>query len=723
MAEKGTPRKARLPRRRGIYLILLALAGSGLTYLLLVLPMYARLASPEFRAGEVAPRDVVAPRAITYTSEISTERAREAAANAIPPVYSSPDTGVARRQLERLRAALTYITSVRADAYAAFDQRLADLAALEDISLDQQAARSILELGEARWQAVQQEAIVVLEQVMRSTIREDRLEDARRDVPALVSLALPEDQAAIVAELVAGFVAPNSFYSEELTEAARRQARQAVSPVSRSFAAGQLVVQRGQVISPTDMEAMQQFGLVQPEGRWQDLVGAASLTLLLVFFLLLYGIRKPSLVQDLRGLTLIAVLFLIFLGGARLIVPGHTVLPYVYPLTAYSLIVTSLFGAETALIFTLPLAVLYSYNLPSALDLTLFYLLSGVCGVLTLGAARRMTSFFWAGAAIALCGSAVVVAFRFPEPTTDWIGLATLVGASLLNGVASSSLTVLFQYFFAQFLGMTTPLQLMEISRPDHPLLQFVLRNAPGTYQHSLQVANLAEQAAEQIGADPLLTRVGALYHDAGKALNPYYFVENQISSNLNLHDDLDPVTSAQTIIQHVADGLALAGKYRLPRRIRDFIAEHHGTMIARYQYFRAVEAAGGEQEQVDEAPFRYPGPRPQSRETAILMLADGSEASVRAERPKDEGELRAMIKQVVENRLATGQLDDTDLTLRDLETIIDSFAASLRGSFHPRIEYPQLEQIGAARPDATPTVPLLPRKPSEVPLESQVDT
>jgi putative nucleotidyltransferase with HDIG domain len=292
---------------------------------------------------------------------------------------------------------------------------------------------------------------------------------------------------------------------------------------------------------------------------------------------------------------------------------------------------------------------------------------------------------------MSISGTLVVLGFRLPETTLDWSGIATLTGAVLLNAFASAILTAILQFVLAQFLGLTTALQLVEISRPDHPLLQFILRNAPGTYQHSLQVANLAEQAAERIGADALLTRIGALYHDAGKALEPFYFIENQLPDSPNPHNRLDPVDSSAIIIRHISDGMILAQKYRLPRRIRDFIREHHGTMLARYQYAKAVEAAGGDASLVPQDQFLYPGPRPQSRETAILMLADGSEARVRAERPKDEEAMRVVIKSVIENRLAAGQLDDTDLTLKDLDEIADSFASTLRGIYHPRLEYPQL--------------------------------
>jgi hypothetical protein len=482
---------------------------------------------------------------------------------------------------------------------------------------------------------------------------------------------------------------------------------------------GELIVQRGQVLTPQMMEALDQLGLAQPGNRWQDVASAASLTSLIMLLVLLY-VRRSPLRYDLRGLTIIVSLLMIFLFGGRMILPDHAIIPYIFPFAAFSLILASLYGTETAVFFTLPLAILISYNLPNSLDLTLFYLLSGIFGVFILGSARRVMSFFWAGTAIALAGSAVILAYRLPNPNADLLGVLSLVGVAVVNGVASSSLTILLQYFLAQFLGLTTPLQLMEISRPDHPLLQFILRNAPGTYQHSLQVANLSEQAAEQIGADTLLTRVGALYHDAGKALKPFYFIENQVSNSVNLHEELDPVTSARIIIQHVKDGLDLADKYRLPRRVKDFIAEHHGTMITLYQYYQAVEAAGGDENLVDEEEFRYPGPKPQSRETAILMLADSSEASVRAERPKDEDELRALLKKVIGNRLATGQLDETKLTLNDLDKIVESFTATLRGTYHPRIEYPKFDRIRAGNEDRTPTLPIV-RQASDVPVEQEV--
>jgi cyclic-di-AMP phosphodiesterase PgpH len=312
----------------------------------------------------------------------------------------------------------------------------------------------------------------------------------------------------------------------------------------------------------------------------------------------------------------------------------------------------------------------------------------------------------------------MILAFRLSYGPIDWIGLATLVGAALFNGLASASLALLLQYLLAQFLSLPTALQLLEISRPDFPLLQMFLRNAPGTYQHSLQVANLSEQAAEKIGADPLLTRVGATFHDIGKAAaDPSFFIENQAPGHINTHGDLSPEKAAAAIIRHVTDGVKLAHRYRLPRRIDDFILEHHGTMATSYQYNQALQAAGGDASQVDIEKFRYPGPRPRSRETGILMLADGVEARARAESPDSEEGLRNVVRAVVDRIEKERQLDNTQLTLHDLNQIIESFVTTLRGTYHARIHYPAAEL-----PASTPVETAPGTAPASAPAEDEAN-
>lgn len=666
----------------------------GLAYLFLLLPILPGMGEA-LEEGQVATQDYISPRTFSFESQVLTEQQRETAAEMVQPVYTPPDTSIARQQVGRLRNALAFISSVRSDPFATPEQKLADLAALEDIQLSQETAQNILTLSETRWQAIQQETINVLEQVMRNTIREDRLEEARRTVPTRVSLSLPEDQADIVAELAAAFVAPNSFFSPELTETARLAAREEVEPVNRTYLAGETIVQRGQVLNQADIEALRAAGLVEPGSALQAELGALAIILATAAFSVLYLNRRPAITADWHNIALLAGLFLVFLIAARLLIPGHVVMPYLFPVSAFGLTLASLIGVQPALIFTIPLVVLITYGMPNALELSLFYLFSATFGIFTLGQGRRISAFLRASFTSAFAGIVIILAYRLIAGETDLIGLLTLGGAALFNGAISAGLTIVLQFFLAQFLGLTTPLQLMDLARPDNPLLQFILRRAPGTYQHSLQVANLAEQAAERINADAMLTRVGALYHDAGKALNPTFFIENQMNPENNPHNDLDPFTSAEIIIRHVSDGLELARKYRLPRRIKDFISEHHGTSVTRYQYITALDAAEGDESQVDIEKFIYPGPKPGSRETAILMLADSSEAVTRAKAPKDEAELRELVRSVIESRLAEGQLDETELTIRDLNEILESFVGTLKGVYHPRIEYPRLKERG----------------------------
>jgi putative nucleotidyltransferase with HDIG domain len=471
----------------------------------------------------------------------------------------------------------------------------------------------------------------------------------------------------------------------------------------QEYKPGETIVLRGQIITSAQFEALQQFGLIQETDPWQDYAGAGALVLILAIFVHMYFSRRPgSFLFEARSLIVIALIFSVFIISARMTIENRTVLPYAFPLPAVGLLLTTLFGLEAGIVLSIVLALLAAYGMPNALDLMPYYLVSSVIGVLVLGSARRVWTFFRAGIGIAGAGIIILLAFRIPFTADDGVALFQLAGAAIFSGLASASIALLLQYFLAQTLGLTTALQLIEISRPDFPLLQFFLRNAPGTYQHSLQVANLAEQAAELVGADALLTRVGALFHDVGKAMNPLYFIENQVPGSVNKHDELDPVESARIIISHIHDGVALARRYHLPRRIDDFIREHHGTMIARYQYNKALEAAGGDASKVDAKQFRYPGPSPRSRETALLMLADGSEARARAEGPQDEESMRKIVLSTIEQAQRQGQLDNTQLTFGDLTVVADAFVTILRGTFHPRIIYPKTEEISAAQDIST---------------------
>ncbi|MGH2626570.1 MAG: HD family phosphohydrolase [Anaerolineales bacterium] len=698
--------QARPPLRERIKLTWQA-TRSGLLFGAAVLGTLVALSLPSdgasgvagLEADEVAPQDTLAPYAVSYTSEVLTEQARQAAAAAVPEVFDPPDIRVARDQVEELQSALAEISIVRGDATATRQEKIEDLTTREDIRIVPTMAERILGLSDSRWEAVRLEAVTVLELIMRREIREGRLEEARRTIPTLVSVTLPESQAELAVLLARAFLAPNAPWNETATQAARDEAARAVTPVVKSYAAGETIISRGEIVTPRHVEALRAFGLLEAPAPSSEFAVRGLLTTLLACTLALFisrtnpdAIRKGALAWVLVG-SFVAVAV-----ALQLMIPGHAVLPYVFPAATLPMFLGVLFGPAMGVASALVQGALAGYLAGRGLEIALYFMLSGAIGALAIGRAERLSLFFWSGLAADLAGVAVVVVFRLPDPGMDVIGKGFLLLAAVLSGLFSASLCFVLLLLVGNFLGIPTTLQLIELSRPDHPLLQLILRNAPGTYQHSLQVANLAEQAARTVGANPLLTRVGALYHDAGKALRPQFFIENQVLGQ-NVHEQLDPASSASVILSHVRDGLDLARKYRLPGQVRAFIPEHHGTMDVSYQYQAAVESAGGATGRIDRRDFTYPGPRPRSKETAILMLADGVEAKARAEMPADGDAIEDLVRWVIEDRLARGQLDRTDLTLRDLDIIRRSFVSTLRGLYHPRMRYPEPAQETAEQP------------------------
>jgi putative nucleotidyltransferase with HDIG domain len=660
------------------------------TILVLSIPQSQNGSTFILEPGDVAPQDILAPYSLDFPSEVLTEQAREEAAGAIADIYDPPDSNVARQQLESLREVLDYIDTVRADQFSTSEQLIEDLVKNEEVPLDNEIAQAILDLPDPRWEAIKLETTSVLERVMRNEIREDRLNEARRSVPTLVSIALPENQVQLVSHLVTAFVATNTRFNQSATEEARDEARQSVELVRKSYAAGETIVNRGDKLSPLEIEALEAYNLLKPPEPWQRIAIQVLLVTLLASTIALYAYRvHPTEIKKTRQALTISIAFVVVALSMQLMIPGRTVLPYLFPAATLPMLLAVLFSPGMGIMSALVSGALAGFLAPRGLEFGLYTVLSGTMAALIIGRAERLSNFFWAGIGTSVSAATVIIIFRFPDPATDLLGKATLMGAAIINGLLSASLGFGLLLLIGNFLGITTSLQLIELSRPDHPLLQLLLQNAPGTYQHSLQVANLAEQASRAIGANPLLTRVGALYHDIGKALRPQFFIENQVPGQ-NVHEQLDPTTSASIILSHVDDGLELANKYRLPESIQAFIKEHHGNQKVRYQYHAAIEAAGGDKNLVKADEFTYHGSTPLTRETAVLMLADGVEAKTRADKPQDREELDKLVRWVIADRLSNGQLARTDLTLKDLDTIRSSFTRTLRNFYHPRLQYPE---------------------------------
>jgi len=655
----------------------------------LLLPIALRQSFYSIQIGQIATEDILAPKTLTYTSDYLTKQARTNAENLVQDVYLPPDSQIARTQIEKLQKVIAEINLIRIDPILSIESKNTALTGLKDITFTHSSAQFILSLNEDTWNILSQESLRVLELTLRTSIRDTQVSQSAENVINNVSYVLVDNERSFVASFVSSFVTATSLYSAEATALAKENARDQITPIPTTYIAGETIVLKGQRVTPEIMEALTKFGLIQTERNLQDILATVALVLLLIFFVAVYFMRRKLTIFEKPGFILVvSFLFLVFLYGARFFIPNRTIAPFIFPLPAFGLVIASLFNLEAGMIFSILLSVLSAYGLQNGLELTLFYIFSSLFSILILGQAKRIFHFIWSGLIIGFAGSAIILAYRLPNAVTDWIGILTLVAAAFFCGLASSSVALLLHTLISNILRLTTPLKLIDISRPDHRLLQVLLQRAPGTYQHSLIVANLAEQAAETVGADPLLARVGALYHDIGKTTKAAYYIENQIPGQNNPHEILKPEDSAKIIINHVMEGVKMAKKDHLPSRIVSMIQEHHGTLITRFQYGRALEQS----KKIDPVKFKYPGPTPNSREAGILMLADNVEAKARAEVPKNESDLKVLVGKAIDYCQREGQLDNSNLTLNNLIKISESFVTTLKNSYHPRLQYPDLE-------------------------------
>ena len=658
------------------------------------------------RVGDVAPRDLIAPRQITYVSQIQTEQRRDMAANAVSEVYDPPQARIGRQQLIVAGQIIDYINTVRADSFADAAAKAKAIKAIDGLDLPDAVVDRIVTLPGPAWERVAAEIPVVLERAMREEIRENTLADERRKVAARVRLDMVDEDASVVSEVVQDLLVPNSFYNPERTDQRRKTARDAVEPVSQTFERNEVILRAGDIVSALDLEALQTLGLQQPTWSWLEFWTAVSFVLLLGLIFLYYLWRmEPQLWLRRSEVLLLGSVIAVFMLAAKMVIPARTVAPYFFPYAALAIILGIVLNARLAIVTTVLFTLTIGYLTGGSLELMTYAFAGSMIGMLKVRRGDRLASFAWGVLYIALVNLAAVMSFRLPAGQWDWRGLLELSGAAVGNALIAMTITVLGLYLLGALFGITTSLQLLEISRPTHPLLRQLLLKAPGTYHHTLIVSNMAERAAEAIGADALLTRVGAYYHDVGKTIRPYFFVENR-TEGADPHARLDPYTSAQIIVTHVKDGIDLARKYRLPRRVIDFIPEHQGTLLVSYFYHQAVQQAGGP-ERVDKTQFQYPGPRPRSRETALTMLADGAEATVRSRRPASVEELEQIVAESIQGRLLSGQLDECPLTLADLAAIRRAFVDVLRGLHHPRVAYPgEPAAVASAGPGIASTTP-----------------
>ena len=655
----------------------------------------------KYEPADIARSDIVAPRPAAFDSVALTEQARAEAAAAVPQQYTyNTDTAIA----------------IAAEQATAFDERVgrvdtafgAELTPEERTSLletavpdlSDAATAALIKIDAPRWAAVRTQAAKVLEKTLLAELRDTDVAQTRTQLAGRMAGDLDEAERMLAAELIAPLVVPNSSFDQGLWDRARSAAAAAVKPVRVNVATGEIVVRNGERLDAADIETIAALGIGENTPDVSGFAGWFLLSCLIVGMLLAWIWRfRPTLWHRNNVLVLIGLL----LAGMTLalkITAGREILGFFLPTMAIGMLLAILLDASVATVVVAVIAIIGGALNDNSLEFAAYTLLGGMAGIIAVRKGDRLQVFVQAAIAVFVVNVAVVSIFSLLG-ARDIRGVLELWFASGAAAIGSSIAAVGTFAVLGSVFGILTVFQLLELANPSQPLLRRLLVETPGTYHHSLMVGNLAERAAEAIGADPLVTRVAAYYHDVGKLSNPLAFIENQAGGE-NIHDQLEPETSAQILKQHVADGIDTAYAAKLPKALIAYIPQHHGTAIMSYFYARAKDIAaapyGGPTTAegakaaaaVDPAKFRHAGPKPQSREAALLMLADGVEASVRSLASRDEPAIRAMVRRIIDERVNDNQFDECELTLRDLELIREAFVGQLLGMYHTRIAYPQ---------------------------------
>ncbi|HOF88860.1 MAG TPA: HDIG domain-containing protein, partial [Armatimonadota bacterium] len=645
----------------------------------------------QFRPGLPAPHEIRAHRDVTIVDLDETARLKAKRAGEVPPVYEYDRTA-----LEEAKSDLTLLYDALFIATEEHDALLRD----KHFSAATIArARHLPPRAQAGLRAVTHH---VLEAVMAA---ESRLEYEAMEQRAvnLLRARLPEpDVVTLAVQVVRGVLRPTWMVNETLTEKAREAARATVEPVTQSYRRGQVVVRKDAILTGTLLQQLKQTGLLTPAPITR-VAPIAALMLLGVLALGLY-LRNhcPAVYARHRTLLLLAMLIIASVGAQMLFGANQSLETPVslIALPAGAMAIAGLLGVQAAIVSTLFMVVIAGLTAHHQYAVVLLAAGASLAGIMAIGA-------IWPASRLVPAVITLIV--------TDFLLL--IIATGLLPGVAAATLLVHLGplaltaaagglgativaagaiYILARPFSITTAYRLMELANPNEPLLRRMMAEAPGSYHSSVMVANLAEAAADAIGGDMLLARAAALYHDIGKLKRPAFFVENQAPLGVeNVHLRLSPKLSYLILISHVRDGEELGKKAHLPEEILTIIREHHGTSLAAYFYHRALSEAGDQP--VSEFEFRYPGPRPSTRESAVVMLSDSVQASVKALKEPTPTRIAHMVRDIIESRLADGQLDDCGLTLRDLRVIGEVFTSILSGLYtYTRIEYPVLNAEGA---------------------------
>jgi putative nucleotidyltransferase with HDIG domain len=675
--------------------ILLALATTALLTLLVSLHLdYYQNGTilEQFRAGQPAPRDIVAHATINWLDAEATARNQELAARQAPDIFSlDGQAAVATpKALDLLLKRLHTGAGQDTDLPATYQ------------TISPEIIRTAPGIADSDWDHLRQQAHVLLNSTLQALntkgFTEGELKATLTD-SADNQVSNPSYQQLIVAAVRAALL-PDVAKDTELTKARVKEDVKAVPPVIRAFHPNEIVIRKGDVLTEDDLRQLKTKQLLTPA----PMAHLLPLACIMLFAILALGLylrhALPTIYNNPRKLLLLCVLIIavlfcttMALGGENELLVGLIAIP------AGCMAIASLLGLSAAIVATMLLSVIAGLAADHQFTMTLLTMGSALTGIMAISAIWPASRLIPAVAGLIVVNLLLLVSLEAISPggafTSIWSEIGLLTRDALAGGLGATIFSVGSIYILARPFGITTHYRLMELSNPNEPLLRRMMTEAPGSYHSSVMVANIAEAAAYAIGADALLTRVAAMYHDIGKLKNPGFFVENQAPLGIeNIHQRLTPKLSYLILTTHVKEGVEIARSYKLPEEVINIIREHHGTTLAAYFYHRALSEAGGTD--IAEHEFRYPGPKPSSREAAIVMIADSVQASVKSLKQPTPNRIENMVQDIINNRLADGQLEDCDITLRDLRRLSGVLTRILTGLYtYTRIEYPDIKTEG----------------------------
>ncbi|MDR3565194.1 MAG: HDIG domain-containing protein [Negativicutes bacterium] len=647
------------------------------------------------QVGQVSERDVLAPRTVSYVDAVKTKKMEVEVLASVASVYDL-DVAVTAQAEEGAGAIFRAARVVAADpSLTAVDQKVDKLQTLLTVTLPRTALVGLAELDEASLKSTEDHTRNVLRKYLQRGVREDDLDIARKHIVIETEGEnLGKNAEAAVAGIAQVLLKPNFILNVRETDKRKQAALASMEPVRETVKKGQVLVRRGDVVSSEQINAMEELGLHRGQVSEIRVFGLAVFVLLIMALTLGYLYKfSPEIYGNDLSLVLLGLIALVtlLLGKA-----AHYYSDFAAPVAAGALLTAILIDSRLGVFFSIVLAMLFGVIVDHDLRAVGVALMGSMAGVYNVSKMHHGYSLTRTGVWIAIMNFLTIASTGLVEQlNATQILFQGLQG--IFSGIAAAIITIGLLPYLEHTFNVTTPFKLLELTNPGHPLLQRLLLDAPGTYHHSILVGNLAETAADVIGAEPITVRVGAYYHDIGKIKRPYFFVENQVEGD-NPHDKIAPSLSTLIVTSHIKDGLELCREYKLPQVVVDVVQQHHGTMLVSYFYKRATE--NEHSECIIEADFRYEGPCPQTKEAALVMLADACEAAVRSLSKPTMNRIEATVRKMIRQRLQDGQLDDCNLTLKDLNTIGDVFIRVLSSMFHSRIEYPDaLKELERRKP------------------------